>query len=594
MIQAQEEILDVCDKLHKITEEASLADDKTKRVEEIQESVASQKLLVPIVGEFSSGKSTMINTMLKESVLPVGITPETSLATELHYSEGEQFAEGIMNDGSTKKYEISQINELTIDAEKFRSAQVYLKNQALKEIEPLVLVDMPGFSAPKEQHNKAIAEYLDKGIYYIVLAKITDGTVSRSLMNRLREINSFGRKFSLFLSNADLVQVEKAREVCSACEDSLYSEFGEEIKVSTINNTDVESVKKCLSNVNPNILFKNLYYYATNEICNGILDGLNCQIKAAKIDADQIRKAEEEIKKSIEKIKATSESAIQNMKNRYSGTMVQNIINDVGDALNNSCGEIVSAAMSKSNVEHLINEIVRSALVQSMQRRIGEANDSIVSDFSDSVTNLSEILRNLDIDLNYTDKIVGTLQDSFKTLMTFMPTGEKESSMGDFAVSAGLAGLGTGLSKVLAAPATSIVSGITGVVATALNPILGVVIAILPSILGGLFGLGKQKAQNDNAESQIRSKLIGEVFPQIKNKLRMELPGILQEQVSKMIAKVRSQYEQMLSSQQQELEKAIQNKTESEQESKENLGKLEKLRDEVKSCLEKIITWRIA
>lgn len=594
MIQAQEEILDVCDKLHKITEEASLANDKTKRVEEIQESVAGQKLLVPIVGEFSSGKSTMINTMLKESVLSVGITPETSLATELHYCEGEQFAEGIMNDGSTKRYEISKMDELTAESGKYRSAKVYLNNQALKEIEPLVLVDMPGFSAPNEQHNKAIAEYLDKGIYYIVLSKITGGTISRSLINRLREINSFGRKFSVFLSNADLVQAEKAREVSSSCEDLLYSEFGEEIKVSTIDNTNVESVKKCLSDINPNVLFKNLYYSATSEICNGILDGLNCQIKAAKIDATQIQNAEEEIKKSIEKIKATSESDIQNMKNRYSGSMVQNIINDVGDALNNSCEEIVSAVMSKSNVEHLVNEIVRSALVQSMQRRIGEANDSIVSDFSDSVTNLSETFRNLDIDLNYTDKIVGTLQDSFKTLMTFMPTGEKESSIEDATVSAGLAGLGAGLSKVLAAPATSIVSGITGVVATTLNPVLGVVIAILPSILGGLFGLGKQKAQNDNAESQIRNKLIGEVFPQIKSKLRMELPEILQEQVSKMITQVRSQYEQVLSSQQQELEKAVQNKTQSEQESKEKLEKLENLRGEVQSCLEKIITWRIA
>ncbi len=50
------------------------------------ESVQKQHLVMLVVGNFSAGKSSLLNRYLDRSVLLTGITPETSLATELHYS----------------------------------------------------------------------------------------------------------------------------------------------------------------------------------------------------------------------------------------------------------------------------------------------------------------------------------------------------------------------------------------------------------------------------------------------------------------------------------------------------------------------------
>ncbi len=44
-------------------------------------SIQKQQLVIPVVGNFSTGKSTLLNRFLEKSVLPTGITPETSLAT---------------------------------------------------------------------------------------------------------------------------------------------------------------------------------------------------------------------------------------------------------------------------------------------------------------------------------------------------------------------------------------------------------------------------------------------------------------------------------------------------------------------------------
>ena len=83
-----------------------------------------------------------------------------------------------------------------------------------------------------------------------------------------------------------------------------------------------------------------------------------------------------------------------------------------------------------------------------MQQRIGEVNDGIVSDFSESVKNLSEAFGKMDIDTNYTAKIVDTMQESFKTLMTFIPSGKDKNPLGGVVVGAGL---GTGLASALTA-----------------------------------------------------------------------------------------------------------------------------------------------
>ena len=591
MIKGQEDVLDICNSLHEIATEAELSQDKIDNIENIQKNAAVQQLLVPIVGQFSSGKSTLINSLMNNSILPVALTPETSLATEIRYSEGEQFAEGICEDGTSRKYDLNQIQQLTQDADQYRYAKIYVNSSILKELEPLVLVDMPGFDAPKEQHNKAIAEYLDKGLYYIVLSDINEGTISKSILRRLREIDSLNRKFSLFLSKTDLAPSSKVASVKSQCESILKDEIDSSCSVQTINNTDTQNVKESLKNINKDNLFKNLYFPSVNSLCSAVLEGINYQLKAAKHGSDEIVAAENEIRRSIEKIKTTSENDIKHMQSRYSGKMVNDIISDVSSDLEYATDEFVSAVMAKSDVEHLLNETVRSSLVQSIQQRVGEAHDSIVTDFSDSVKNLSSMFKNMEIDTNYTDKIVNTLQDAFKAVQLNMqnPADKTSNPMGAIAAGLGSAALATALK----APLSSAVAGVTGVLATTINPILGIVIAVLPSLLGGLFSMSTQKMQNNEIESQIKRKLISEVYPQIKGKLRTELPNILQHQLGQMIEQVRNQYAETLQSQQNELERALQDKASTEQETKEKTEKLENLRQNVQKIAQEIYKWKL-
>ncbi|GAA9170382.1 hypothetical protein BTM356_03690 [Helicobacter pylori] len=68
------------------------------------ESIQKQQLVIPVVGNFSAGKSTLLNRFLEKSVLPTAITPETSLATELHYSANERIEAFSNNDEKSGKF----------------------------------------------------------------------------------------------------------------------------------------------------------------------------------------------------------------------------------------------------------------------------------------------------------------------------------------------------------------------------------------------------------------------------------------------------------------------------------------------------------
>ena len=53
-----------------------------KPIKELQASIRSRELLVPVVGAFSAGKSSLLNAILGNDVLSVAITPETAIPTE--------------------------------------------------------------------------------------------------------------------------------------------------------------------------------------------------------------------------------------------------------------------------------------------------------------------------------------------------------------------------------------------------------------------------------------------------------------------------------------------------------------------------------
>ena len=58
-----------------------------KRLQEVARDLRDSFFLVAVVGEFNAGKSTFINALLGEALLPTGITPTTETIELIQYAE---------------------------------------------------------------------------------------------------------------------------------------------------------------------------------------------------------------------------------------------------------------------------------------------------------------------------------------------------------------------------------------------------------------------------------------------------------------------------------------------------------------------------
>jgi hypothetical protein len=579
MLETQKKLIGCCEELSGKIEPANLSGQITEKIASIAEEMKNRDLLLPVVGAFSSGKSSLINAILDADVLSVVVTPETSLATEMRFS-GEERIEAVRDDGTIDRYGPGEMKNVSDKAADYVYARFYLNNGRLREIEPLVLVDMPGFDSPLDAHNKAIFAYLDRGCHYIVLASVEEGTVTKSLMRRLREIDGPGRSFSFFLTKADLKTMETVDELIAYFKEELKDAFGYEGVVVSLDNQSADAVLSVLRNTDPDKIFFGLYRERLKDLCYEIIDTLNIKIGAAKKDSDALRAAAEELRGSLEKLKKKADADTETMRRTYSGATANDIADGVGRALQSALEELVSLAMSgnRDELAQMLNEIVRSELLVSAKNKLDDINRRIVLDFSHSLQGLGDAMKDLGVSGDYmrdlTERMIRTMSEGLQTVAA-SPNAPKMSAGLNFGYKA-MTGVAVQTGFGLASFA--------GAFASVAVPVIGVIVAFLPEIIG-IFTRDARKRQQ---EETVRNKLLGEVFPGIKRKIRAEISRHLEEQVDATIARVRALYEEEINAKGAEIDAAAAEKSAGVQNADETRALCEGIRADVQTIARKI------
>jgi len=78
------EIIDSLEKLIKIYEESGSSNE---RIIELINKLKIDNFQIVVLGEFSRGKSTFINTLLNKNILPSNILPTTAVITKIYYGK---------------------------------------------------------------------------------------------------------------------------------------------------------------------------------------------------------------------------------------------------------------------------------------------------------------------------------------------------------------------------------------------------------------------------------------------------------------------------------------------------------------------------
>lgn len=520
-------------------------------------NITSTELLIPVIGGFSAGKSSLLNSFLQEEILSVAVTPETALATELHYST-QEYIEAITPSGECVRFEKSQMEQLKNKASEFSYAKLYLNKQCLKDIEPLVLVDMPGFESPLASHNKAIFEYIRRGVYFVILQSVEHGNITASVRREIDNLLTFERKFSFFLSKSNLKPQSELEDVKSFVQEQLSDYFDYEGQVECIGKDGGANLAKIISTLNPNAIIEDLYLTGLKDRFSQIKQTINTHITALSQDKEQNAKDIQDLKDGLQKLEQQRDSLIAQAQERYNDTNISKIINGVNNALNRGLNEIAQSYMSggDSALDSTINSIVKTTLSQEVKTSMEHIGEDVIHAFGKQLEDTISTIQRLSL----SDAICNVIDvKKLGSTATSLFTNTAES-MAKYGGIVGIIGrLGVFISPIV-------------------TPLLTAIVSLLPTLVQLLFGDTEQK----KLES-VKNALLTQVFPQILAELRAKLPPELQEQTTKLIESISQEFAEQIAQKLQAMEAA-----QSELESKKH--EIEQMIATYKKVLDSITT----
>ncbi|GAA8912559.1 hypothetical protein HpEKA39_10860 [Helicobacter pylori] len=271
--------------------------------------------MIPVVGNFSAGKSTLLDRFLEKSVFPTGIMPKTSLATELHYSANERIEAFSNNDEKAESFELNERSFEVIkeNAAKYSYFKVYLDNEALKNSDPLVFVDMPGFDSPISSHTHAILEYLERDVHFVILASVEEGSLIKRMVRELKNLLEFDKGISFILSKTNLRTPSQVEEVSHYIEEQLQDHL-DLITHLIYSNKDNNALLEVADKIDAEKLFSALYLKRLKFLNSRLQNSLKSVIK--NFDYSKEKALEEiqaldlsvkDIEKTYEKLRANLE-----------------------------------------------------------------------------------------------------------------------------------------------------------------------------------------------------------------------------------------------------------------------------------------------
>ncbi|WP_086301169.1 dynamin family protein [Campylobacter devanensis] len=569
MTNKQKSYIECGNKAINIAQNTDCLNDKIQELSLLTKSIENQELLVPVIGGFSSGKSSLINSFLGSNVLGVAITPQTAIATELRYSSEEKI-EAIKDDESIDVFKINELEKVEEKAQTYNHIKLYLNNQKLKEIDPIVLVDMPGFNAPIDTHNKAISRYMPSGVYFIALLSGADEkTITKTYITELNGIHTRGKEFQLCISKTNMIPQRDIEQIKSYAKDTLEMEFKYSKDIELLDDNSGAKLEKILKDIDIESLFESIYKPHISMNLKEMESTINTTISALRYDKQDAINAIDELKNGISQIEIEKKKAIDNANSKYNDTNIEGIIGVVSSALSNNATTLAQSALNGGDIQSAINNIINSVLPSEIQKRLSGIQQNVIDNFKLSIGNIDMKASDIQTWADGLKEIVSGACFVANTLLNSDINKKSSSALVSSAI-----GLGGG---ALAAQALAKI-GFT------INPVVGAILHAVFAILPGIFGKIADSKRLEAVIEQVRN----EVIPSILSQIRPKLNEYFAQTTNEIINAISQEFTQKMSEKEDEIKNAQKEKELAISEVEDKISYLEDRRAEIQTLIKNI------
>ncbi len=183
-------------------------------ITELKEKLNANKFYLVILGLFKRGKSSFINSLLEQNIVPTGVIPLTAIITLIEYGE-EQSAKIYFENNRTENVPVEKVADFVAEEKNPNNEKgvtkvvIYTPNPILKKI---TLIDTPGVGSSLEHNTEATLRFVDK-IDAAIFILSTDIPITKLEVEFLKDLKEKVPKIIFVLNKKDLLPAEKLSEL---------------------------------------------------------------------------------------------------------------------------------------------------------------------------------------------------------------------------------------------------------------------------------------------------------------------------------------------------------------------------------------------
>ena len=210
--------------------------DTVDRLEEIKKKLLENRFHLVVLGQFKRGKSTFINSIIGDKILPTSVVPLTSIVTVLRYGKEERIRV-ILDQGDIKEIERGDLKDWVTEEgnpknEKgVREVEIFYPSEYLRD--GICLIDTPGVGSIFEDNTEMTYKYLPKIDAAIFLIS-ADPPVSQSELEFLKDVMKYVENIFFILNKIDYLDEEELRTSLSFTKQTIEKAVGEKIEIYPI------------------------------------------------------------------------------------------------------------------------------------------------------------------------------------------------------------------------------------------------------------------------------------------------------------------------------------------------------------------------
>ena len=193
-----------------------------KKVKELIEKQEKNEIVISVIGQFKRGKSTLVNALLDDEILPVGIVPVTSVVTKIEY--GKKKIRVFLDRGNIKEIDANElpkyVNEQENPNNKLGVLSIAMNSQSDFIKDGIILVDTPGVGSVHRHNTDAAYAFVKESDGVIFMISV-DSPINEIEIEFLKNAKEFASKFYFVVNKIDNVSEDELVQYISYCKTLL-------------------------------------------------------------------------------------------------------------------------------------------------------------------------------------------------------------------------------------------------------------------------------------------------------------------------------------------------------------------------------------